>query len=177
MGSARRAVLTACVVGAVVALAGCTSDGGSTTTKTRPSTPTATAAKVDGVQVNLMLSGDRTAAVVGTEGSCKIPAFGAPTYDFMGTDYPDLGPDGSVHVSGAINFANGGTLAATAKILIGEIGLLAPQDGTGITVSRNKRVVTLDVDVTGGPGVTEDINLAPPDSTVHAHLAGTIRCT
>lgn len=177
MGSARRAVLAACVVGAVVALVGCTSDGGSTTTETRPPTPTATAAKVDGVQVNLMLSGARIGAIVGTQGSCKIPAFGPPTYDVMGSDYPGLGPEGSVHVSGPIVVANGGTLPATAKILIGDIGLLAPPEGTGITVSRNKRLVTLDADVTGGPGVTEDINLAPPDSTVHAHITGTIRCT
>ncbi len=124
-----------------------------------------------------MLSGDRTATIVGTKGTCNIPTFGAPTYVFTGADYPDLGPTGSIRISGPVVVANGGTVPATAKILMGDIGLLAPQDGTGITVSTNKRLVTVNADVTGGPGVTEDINLAPPDSTVVAHLTGTIRCT
>jgi hypothetical protein len=176
MGSARRAVLTGCVVGVFVLAAGCSSNGGTTTPKTRPSTPTSTTPRVRDVQANLMLTGDRTAVLAGTEGKCTIPAFGAPTYELDGSDYPGLGPDGSLRVTGPIVVANG-SVPPTAKVLIGDVGLLTPQDGAGVTVSSNKRVVTLDADLSGGPGVTEDINLQPPDSTVHAHLAGTIRCT
>jgi hypothetical protein len=64
----------------------------------------------------------------------------------------------------------------TVKIIMGDVGLLSPQNGAGITVSQNKRSVTLDADVSGGPGVTEDNSLAEPDTSLHAHLSGTIRC-
>jgi hypothetical protein len=177
MGWARRALLTGGIVSVAVALTSCSSGSGSTTPKTRPSTTTSTAPKAETVNVNLLLSGDRTATIVGTAGSCDIPKFGVPTYVFSGADYPSLGPTGSIRITAPIVVANGTTLPATAKILMGDVGLLAPQDGTGITVSKNNRVVTVNTDVTGGPGVTEDINLAPPDSTVVAHLAGTIRCS
>lgn len=177
MGSARRAALTGCLIGALVAFAGCSSGSSATTPKTRPTTPTPTAATVKGVQVNLLLSGDRTAVVTGTKGTCKIPPFGAPTYNFDGSDYPSLGPGGSLSVIGPIVVANGGTVPATVKIIMGDVGLLTPQIGAGITVSSNKRVVTLDADVSGGPGVTSDINLNSPDNSLHAHIAGTIRCT
>jgi hypothetical protein len=177
MGSARRAVLAGCLIGTLVVIAGCSSGGSSTTPKTRPRTTTPTAAKVKGVQVNLMLTGSRTAVVTGSKGTCKIPPFGAPTYDFEGSDYPSLGPDGSLSVIGPIVVANGGTVPPTVKIIMGDVGLLTPQNGAGITVSQNKRNVTLDADVSGGPGVTEDNSLLPPDASLHAHISGTIRCT
>ena len=178
MGSARRAVLTGCLIGALVVIAGCSSGSSSSTTpKTRPPTPSPTAAKVKGVLVNLMLTGDRTAVVTGTNGTCKIPPFGAPTYDFDGSDYPTLGPGGSLSIIGPIVVANGATVPATVKIIMGDVGLLSPQNGAGITVSQNKRNVTLDADVSGGPGVTEDNSLLPPDQSLHAHISGTIRCT
>ena len=177
MGSARGAVLTGCLIGALVVFAGCSSGGSSTPPKTRPRTTTPTAAKVKGVQVNLMLTGSRTAVVTGTEGTCQIPAFGAPTYDFEGTDYPSLGADGSVSVIGPIIVANGGAVPPAVKIIMGDVGLLSPQNGAGITVSQNKRNVMLDADVSGGPGVTEDNSLLPPNTSLHAHITGTIRCT
>ena len=176
MGSAKRAVLRGCLIGAVVVVAGCSSGGSSTTAKTRPRTTTPTEAQVKSVQVNLALTGDRAAVVAGTAGTCQIPPYGAPTYDFEGSDYPSLGPDGSLSVIGPVVVANGGTVPATVKIIMGDVGLLTPQTGAGITVSQNKRSVTLDADVSGGPGVTEDINLAPPDASLHAHISGTIRC-
>ena len=177
MGSARRAVLTGCLIGALVVIAGCSSGGSSTTPKTRPPTPTPTAATVKGVQVNLLLSGDRTAVVTGTKGTCKIPPFGAPTYDFAGSDYPSLGPGGSLSVIGPLVVANSGSVPPAVKIIMGDVGLLTPQIGAGITVSPNKRNVTLDADVSGGPGVTSDNSILDPNASLHAHISGTIRCT
>jgi hypothetical protein len=176
MGSVKRAVLTGCLIGALVVVAGCSSGGSSTTAKTRPRTTTPTAAKVKSVQVNLALTGSRAAVVAGTAGTCKIPPYGAPTYDFEGSDYPSLGPDGSLSVIGPLVVANGGSVPPTVKIIMGDVGLLSPQNGAGITVSQNKRSVTLDADVSGGPGVTEDNSLLPPNTSLHAHISGTIRC-
>jgi hypothetical protein len=178
MGWAERALVAGGIVAVSVGLVACKSDDGSTPPKTVPKTTTTSGApKVKGVQVNLMLSGDRTAAIVGTKGSCEIPAFGAPVYEFKGSDYPDLGPAGSVRISGPVEVANGGTVPATARILIGDIGLLAPLDGAGITVSSSGRLVSVDTSLAGGPGITPDNGTAPPDSTVQARLTGTIRCT
>ena len=124
-----------------------------------------------------MLSGDRAAALVGTEGSCVIPAFGAPTYDFAGTDYPNLGPSGSLKIVGPVIVNGVVGVPASTQVTIGDVGLLSPLNGAGITLSKNKRVVTLDAELTGGPGGADDINLNSPDNSLHAHIAGTIRCT
>ncbi len=178
MRPARRAVSASCLIGAsLVLVAACSSGGGGTTAKTRPPTPVSTAARVKGVQVNLMMTGDRTAVIVGTAGTCTIPAFGAPTYMFQGTDYPTLTPGGSLNVSGPIVAENGGRVAPSLKVLMGDVGLLTPQDGTGITVSANKRLVTLDADLSGGVGVSADNSILDPANSLHAHISGTIRCS
>jgi hypothetical protein len=119
MGSAKRAVLKGCFIGAVVVVAGCSSGGSSTTANTRPRTTTPTAAKVKSVQVNLMLSGDRAAALVGTEGSCVIPPFGAPTYEFKGSDYPTR----TVRASGRRAHRQRRGRYRRPQVTIGDVGL------------------------------------------------------
>src|SRR5690242_20128421 len=91
------------VVAALLLVSACSSGGSSTTATTRrPRTTTTTRPDVTGVQVNLTLTGDRTATIQGTKGTCTIPAFGAPSYEFTGKDYPTLGPKGSLTITGPV---------------------------------------------------------------------------
>jgi hypothetical protein len=162
-------------VGAV--MAGCSGGDGSATPETRPATTTTTEPKVTRVEVDLLVSGDRVAAVKGTKGTCNIPRFGAPSYEFTGVSYPDLGTDGSLKVFGPVVVGETVGLPATAQVTIGDVGLVSPSSGTGITVSENMRVVTIDAALRGGPGGAEDINLASPDNSLSGRITGTIRCT
>jgi hypothetical protein len=171
----------AAAIGSVLAvgvvLAGCDSGSGSATPDTRRTTTTTTRPKVTGVEVDLLVSGDRIAAVKGTKGTCNIPRFGAPNYDFAGADYPDLGPSGSLMVVGPVIVGETVGVPASAGVTIGDVGLVTPSSGAGITLSKNMRVVTIDAELTGGPGGAEDINLNSPDNSLHGRLTGTIRCT
>lgn len=173
----RRAFGSFAVGVCVILLAACSSDSGSATPSTLATTTSTTQPKPLGIDADLTVTGDRTAVIKGEKGDCMIPRFAAPTYDLTGANYPDLGPGGSVSVVGPITVANGGTVPASVRIIIGDVGFLTPPEGTGISLSNNKKVVTINADLTGGPGVTEDINILPPDSSLMVHVTGTIRCT
>jgi hypothetical protein len=159
-----------------VVVAACDSGGSSTTPQTRRNTPTSTVQKVEGVSVNLMLTGDRTATIVGTRGSCTIPRFAPPTYVFNGSDYPTLGPSGSLRVVGPVVVNGTVGVPSAVKVNIDEVGFLSA-NGSGITLSPNHQMVKIDTDLTGGLGGAEDINLNSPDNSLHGHITGTIRCT
>ncbi len=169
------------VVGSVVVvgvfLAGCSSDGGSSTPDTTRPTPTSTIPEVTGVSVDLLVSGDRVAAVKGSRGTCTIPPFGAPSYDFDGSDYPDLGPEGELSVVGPVIVNGVVGVPASVQATIGEVGLVSSRTGAGIRLSQNMRVVTIDAELSGGLGGAEDINPNPPDNSLHGRITGTIRCT
>lgn len=163
---------------ALLLVGACSSGGGSSTPSTRRSgTTTTTRPEVTGVQVNLTLTGDRTATIQGTKGSCTIPAFGAPSYEFTGKDYPTLGSKGSLTISGPVEVNGTVAVPASAKVLLADVGLTSPTDGSGISLTNNNMTVTVDTQVGGGTGQSEDINLDNPSNTVTAQLTGSIRCT
>jgi hypothetical protein len=119
--------------------------------------------------------------VQGTKGKCTIPPFAAPTYEFSGADYPSLGARGSISIAGPVSVANG-TIPANAKVTITgtdpstDVGFLSPPGATGIDLSRNQRVVVVDVPLAGGLGGAEDINIANPENDLTARMTGSIRC-
>lgn len=187
MVRAKRPTIVSCVVTGVVAasviVAGCGSDNGSAAPNTRATTTTTPGPRITDVEVNLSLTGDRTATVQGTKGKCTIPRFGAPTYDFAGKDYPSLGPEGSISIAGPVTVANGsGSVPANVKVTLttadpaNDVGFLSDVNGTGISLSRNDLVVMLDAPLTGGLGGAEDINLLDPENSLSARLTGSIRC-
>jgi hypothetical protein len=171
------AIAGAGIVAAMMVIGACSSGGGGTSDTRKPGTTTTTAPAITGVQVNLTITGDRTATIQGTKGSCSIPPFGSATYAFGGADYPSLGANGSLSVAGPLE-VNGSTgVPASVKVVIGDVGLLSPANGSGITISNNERVVMINTPISGGTGQSEDINLTGPEASVHAQLVGTIRCT
>ena len=174
----RRSLMVAAgVAGAALLLGACGSDDGSATPDTRATTTTTRATKVSGIVANLTLSGARSAVVQGNKGTCTIPEFGAATYQLSGADYPSLGAGGKVVVKGPVTVANGGRIPPNALVNVNEVGFLSDRDGTGITLSRDDMLVTLDVPMRGGVGGAEDINLDNPANNLMAQLTGTIRCT
>jgi hypothetical protein len=144
-------------------------------------TTTTAAAKTMDATVTLTITGDRTATVQGTQGTCTIPEFGAPTYEFSGADYPTLGTRGSISIAGPVTVANG-TVPASAKVTLtgadpaNDVGFLSDPQGTGISLSGNQLVVMLDAPLTGGLGGAEDINLDPAANNLSARMTGSIRC-
>jgi hypothetical protein len=80
-----------------------------------------------------------------------------------------------------VSVANG-TIPANAKVTITgtdpstDVGFLSPPGATGIDLSRNQRVVVVDVPLAGGLGGAEDINIANPENDLTARMTGSIRC-
>jgi hypothetical protein len=173
----RRVLVASCVLGSALVLGACSSDDGSTTPNTRPTTTTTRGPEVSGVVVDLTLTGARNAVVQGTKGTCTIPQFGAASYEFSGSDYPSLGPGGRIVVKGPVTVANGGRIPANALATVTDVGFVSDREGTGITLGRDDMLVTLDAPMRGGLGGAEDINLDNPANNLMARLTGTIRCT
>lgn len=167
--------VTSAVMGTAILATACSSNGGSSTPNTRENPNPASKTRVMDADVDLTLTGDRSAVVQGSKGTCTIPPFAAPTYDVTGAEYPSLGAGGSISIAGAVTVANG-SVPANVKVTIDDVGFLS-ENGTGISLSRNNLVVTLDAPLTGGLGGAEDINLLDPENTLSARLTGTIRCT
>jgi hypothetical protein len=165
-------------VGVMLLVTACSSGGNSTSASTRRSgTRTPSEPRVTGVQVNLTVTGDRTAVIQGSKGTCSIPPFGAPTYTFNGKDYPTLGKNGSVSIAGPLIINGGAGVPASAKVIVDDVGLLSPANGSGISLSKNELVVMVNAPISGGTGDSADNNLDAPSATVHAQLTGSIRCT
>jgi hypothetical protein len=168
------------VLAALLLVGACSSGGGSSTTAStrRAGTTTTTNADISGVQVNLTLTGDRTATIQGAKGTCTIPGDGAaPTYEFDGKDYPALGTHGSVVITGPLVVNGTAAIPPSAKVILDDVGLVSPTDGAGITLANSNRTVMVNVPVSGGVGQSADNNFDDPSNSVKAMLAGSIRCT
>ena len=131
---------------------------------------------------NLTITGDRTATIQGTKGSCAIPPFGSATYAFSGADYPSLGANGSLERRRAVG-------ASTA-----DAGVPAEREGRhrrrrpaepGRRRRHHDRARTSASSCSNAPidaaatGRREDINLADPGRPrSHASArSAPIRCT
>jgi hypothetical protein len=112
-----------------------------------------------GVTADLTISGDRTASLKGTKGTCsgRVPL----TVTLSGADYADLGPSGAFSATGP------GASAATArfKVLVANVGFLSGMDA-GITASADGKTLTFNSDAAGGRSGTPE----------HIHIAGTVTC-
>jgi hypothetical protein len=176
--SVRRSVVVAtCFLGSALLLVACSSDDGGSTASTQPPTTTTKPPRVNGVVADLTLTGARNAVVQGNKGTCTIPRFGAASYDLSGADYPALGTGGKIAVKGPVTVANGGRIPPNALVTINEVGFSSDRAGTGIVLSQNDMLVTLDVPMRGGLGGAEGINTEDPANNLMARLTGTIRCT
>ena len=174
----RGAVLAAGVVMLGIAMTGCSSGSSSGGSGSGSGSTAGTATKAaspatGAMSVNLVVSGDRTATIRGTKGSCEIPTdkrLGG-AYDLSAADYPALGADGFLSVSGPQPI--GGSLTPNLlKASIDGAGFL-DTDGSGLTVSKDRKQVTIEADLDGGTAMTPDT----PGTPVHVHISGTITCS
>jgi hypothetical protein len=173
---ARQGAALGCV--ALLALAtACSSGDGSASSDTRATTTTTAAPRVSRVAVDLTLTGDRTATVKGTKGTCAVSEeFGGSTYEFAGKDYPSLGPEGSISIRGPIKLQNTG-LPPSAKVVVTDAGFVTPDNTPGISISDNQLTVLVNVPLQGGiGGISEDNNIDPLENDLRAQLTGSIRC-
>ena len=176
----RRTTVGLAVAGAL--LVGATGCGGSSAGKGAASSATtggsgssaapATTAAAPGLTADLVITGTRNATITGTKGDCNIstsPDFGT-SVSFTGADYPGLGSTGFLSVEGphTNRFTDGTTVAAPGlvKFEIGGTGGLSG-DTPNITVSADKKTITLDTDVETTTGT----------ETIHEHIKGTITCS
>jgi hypothetical protein len=132
----------------------------------------ATTVAVPGLKADLVITGTRNATVKGTKGDCNIstsPDFGTGV-SFTGADYPGLGSTGFLSIEGphTNHFTDGSTVAAPGlvKFEIGGTGGLSG-DTPNITVSADKKTITLDTDVEGTTGTV----------TIHENIKGTVTCS
>jgi hypothetical protein len=127
------------------------------------------------VTVDLVITGDRPFTIKGTKGRCRIPSDNTlgSGYDFIGADYPSLGAGGAFSVEGPQLATAGGQTAFPANIkVIIKGGGLANIGGSGITLSADRKKVTLNVGLGGSTGGT----LSNPGTPLHGHVTGTITC-
>jgi hypothetical protein len=181
MGHGRRsgsvsAAVAALAIGAVLGLGACSSSGsakasttnagGSTTVAPAGSTvkPTSGAPTVS---VDLVITGVKPATIKGTKGRCSLPSDKSLSsgYEFEGADYPSLGPDGVFNVAGPQNTQL--KLPPSIKAIINGSGFLSGRDA-GITVSPDRKSVTLDADIGGMTSSGQQIN---------EHVRGHITCS
>jgi hypothetical protein len=174
-------VLAVLVAG--ISLGACSSSGsskaapgatGSTSTTSRnPAGGSGTAA--GGVRVDLVITGDRPVTIKGTKGRCDMPSNATLSsgYEFTAADYPVLGAGGVFNVAGPQRAIPGQIgLAASIKVLIADVGFL-DTDGSGITVSADRKTVALDADLSGSTAGTPSV----PGTPLHDHVTGTIACS
>ncbi len=133
--------------------------------------PTTTVA-VPGLTADLVITGTKNATIKGTKGDCNIstsPDVGT-NVSFTGGDYPSLGSTGfmSIDAPHTNRYTNGSTSAAPGlvKFEIGGTGGLSG-DTPNITVSADKKTITLDTDVEGTTGTV----------TIHENIKGTVTCS
>jgi hypothetical protein len=160
-------------------MAGCSSSGSSKAADTSPTTTTAagntgagsTAGSGSGtVAVDLVITGDKPATIKGSKGRCSLPSnqtIGAG-YDFSGSDYPSLGAGGDFSVAGPQQATAAGQIAlpSNIKALIKGSGYL-DTDGHGITISADRKKVTINADIGG---------MTSSGTTIHELVKGTITC-
>ncbi len=179
MGQGRKgaALATGAVMFGIV-MAGCSSGSSSKSADSGSGPTVGTAAKAaspasGAISVDLVVTGDRTATVKGTKGTCEIPTGSTlgSRYDLSAADYPALGADGFLSVTGPEPIG-GRAAPANLKALIGGAGFL-DTDGSGLTVAANRKRVTVDADLGGGTAMTPD----NPGTPVRVHISGTITCS
>jgi hypothetical protein len=170
--------VAALAIGAVLVLGACSSSGSSksSTTNAGGSTAAATGGATGNtvkppngalaVNVDLVFTGDKPATIKGTKGRCDIPTDErlSSAYEFSYEDYPQLGSHGDVSVTGPQNTQL--KLGPGVKAIINGSGFL--DHGTGITVSADRKSVTLDADIGGQTSSGRRIN---------EHVAGHITCS
>jgi hypothetical protein len=150
------------------AKASTTNAGGSTTGPTRGATGNTVKPpnRAPAVNVDLVFTGDKPATIKGTKGRCSIPTDErlSSGYEFSYEDYPQLGLHGDVSVTGPQNTQL--KLGPSLKAIINGSGYL--DTGTGITVSADRKSVTLDADIGGMTSSGQQIN---------EHVRGHITCS
>jgi hypothetical protein len=178
-----RSTRAALAIGAgmlAIVMAGCSSSGSSGKAKSTGSQTTTTAAGTPAgstggsgsgtVSVDLVITGDKPVTIKGSKGRCLLPSEPslAPGYDFASSDYPALGTGGAFSVTGPQKATAGGQIAlpSSIKALIKGSGFL-DTDGHGITISADRKNVTLDADIGGR---------LSSGATVHERVKGTITC-
>ena len=171
------------VIGAgmlAIVMAGCSSSGSSakaangkstTTAAGSHTTTTAGAGSANStVSVDLVITGDKPATIKGSKGRCSLPSNSSLSsgYDFSGSDYPSLGAGGNFNVTGPQQATAGGQLAfkSSIKALINGAGFL-DTDGHGITISADRKKVTINADIGG---------MTSSGTTIHELVKGTITC-
>ena len=176
--SRRKALaLGAGMIAIVIVMASCSSSGSSKAADTSPTTTTVAggnttsgAGSANGtVSVDLVITGDKPATIKGTKGRCSLPSdpsLGAG-YEFSGSDYPSLGAGGDFSVAGPQQkTATQIGVAASIKAIIKGSGYLST-GGHGITISADRKKVTLNVDIGG---------ITSSGTTIHELVKGTITC-
>ncbi len=148
----------------------------STAASTRESGTSAAAATttvaVPGLNVDLVLTGTKNVTIKGTKGTCHIstsPDLGTDI-NLSGADYPSLGSAGVLSIEGPhTNRFVGGTSTADPGLVKFDISGTGGLSGEtpGITVSADKKTITLDTTIDGSSGT----------ATVHENIKGTIVCS
>jgi hypothetical protein len=176
-GSRRKALaIGAGMFAIVIVVAGCSSSGSSKAADTSPTTTTAagntTAGNTAGsgsgtVSVDIVITGERPATIKGTKGQCSLPSneTSPAGYNFSGSDYPSLGAGGNFGVTGPQKGPP--AFPSSIKVLINGGGYL-DTDGHGITISADRKKVTINADIGG---------LTSSGTTVHELVKGTITCS
>ncbi len=162
------------LVSAATVLSAC---GGGSSRSSPHTTPTTSATPaVQGLSVDLTITGAANLAIHGTRGSCSIPTNGAPaTYTVSATDYPQLGPSGSIRIFGATTVPGRGDVAPNIVAYINGNGFVSPINGAGVNPSANQHSVQIDAALSSSSGSSPEI-LQNPQTQLNAHITGTVRC-
>jgi hypothetical protein len=143
-----------------------------TTSRSSTAPRPATTVAMPGLKVDLVLTGTKSVTIKGTKGTCHIstsPDFGTEV-DLSGADYPSLGSAGALSIEAphTTRFV-GGTSTANPGLVKFDISGTGGISGEtpNITVSADKKTVTLDTTIDGTSGA----------ATVHENIKGTIVCS
>jgi hypothetical protein len=117
--------------------------------------------------VDLTITGDVNARIKGTKGACESIGATGHAYDFNGSDYPSLGPNGAFSLSVGARIGDR-TEPPFVKMVVGTSGFLSGADVSGVHVNPEGTSVNLDQSVSGSTG-------GGPMQT--AHVTGTISCS
>lgn len=159
---------------AAIVSAGCNKNSTATPPSPTSTAPPTTAAP-GGVAVDLVITGADPAVLKGSKGRCNLflidNKFPNSGYEFMAADYPSLGTGGYFSFEGTYKDANFSRPADIYKNQVnGNFLLDAGGPGQGITMSADRKHVTVDADVSRAP-----VNGNPPYPAT-GHIKGTIDC-